>query len=83
MKLRGSGIARLVCIECQAESEPFRVTLGEEEGDNLYYHNLYYHNLYYPSPKTFPVGWQVDDEEELWNGMIFGFCPKCKQEVMG
>jgi hypothetical protein len=71
VKLGGSAMARLVCIECQAESEPFRVALVEEEGDNLYY----------PSPKTFPAGWEVDDEEELWNGMIFGLCPKCKEEV--
>lgn len=66
MKLQGSRQARIQCVECSRVSESFRVWLYEEEGESLF-------DL---KDSCMPKGWQIEDEVELDDDLICGYCPK-------
>ncbi len=65
MKLLGSRIVRIGCMECVATSDKFRVTLAEDEVDG---------NLFFP--RGYPGGWMAPAEAELIEDMIYGYCPE-------
>jgi len=65
MKLQGSKTAKIQCIECGEVSNSFRVWLYEEEGESLFD---------FPE-SNLPQGWQMEDETELDDGLVAGYCP--------
>ena len=65
MKLQGSKTAKIQCIECSEVSWSFRVWLYEEEGESLF-------NL---NESALPQDWQIEDEAELDDDLVSGYCP--------
>ena len=65
MKLQGSRKVRMKCLKCSLISEPFYVTLADDEEDG---------DLYFP--KTVPQGWLIPDDEALEDDVLNGYCPQ-------
>ena len=65
MKLLGSRIVQIGCMECAASSEKFKVTLAEDEVDG---------DLFFP--RGYPGGWMAPAEAELDKDVIYGYCPE-------
>lgn len=68
IKLMGSKKAKVECIECGEISQPFRIWLYAEDGEQLF--NLKDDGL--------PKDWEIEDEAELEGDLINGYCPKHK-----
>uniref|UniRef100_A0A6M3Y0A5 Uncharacterized protein n=1 Tax=viral metagenome TaxID=1070528 RepID=A0A6M3Y0A5_9ZZZZ len=73
MKLHGSAIICIECLECHKTSPKFRVYLYEEEGEDLW------------ETKQEPEGWGTPEGAELvgledrgTGDMVLGYCPEHK-----
>jgi hypothetical protein len=71
MKLAGSKIIKIQCTECPKLSMPFRITLTrdvETEGDRVFLWK----------DADFPKGWDIPEDEGLYDDIVYGYCPKHK-----
>jgi hypothetical protein len=69
MKIVGSKQVKIHCRDCRAVSPPFRITLQKESvADDV--------GEFVWRDKDLPEGWQGEDEAELYDTTIYGYCPK-------
>ena len=71
IKLRGSKRVIIQCCECERTSEPFHVTLAEDDEGNIWLPG-----------RDYPKGWSEGDEGELYDDVIYGFCPEHNSEYL-
>lgn len=63
-------MAEIQCMECPELSEPFRVTLCKQDEGGIFIWK----------DSDFPKGWEIPDDEMLYDDIAYGYCPKHKQE---
>ena len=69
MKLAGSKIVKIQCKECPELSVPFRVTLMKDvETDD--------DRIFSWKDTDFPKGWEIPEDEGLYDDIIYGYCPR-------
>lgn len=64
MKLSGSRMILVECYDCDAISAKFRIYL---EGDSQF------------NSSDWPQGWDIPDEAELFDSVVYGYCPEHKE----
>lgn len=55
------------CLECQNVSATFRVYLYDDEDDVA---------MFNVKDEDIPIGWDIEDEAELDDNLVCGFCPE-------
>lgn len=69
MKFAGSKQAKIQCCECLELSEPFRVWLWrEDKNDDA--------GVFFWKDGDLPKDWEMEDEVELYDDIVYGYCPK-------
>ena len=69
VKIVGSKRVKIHCRDCRAVSVPFRITLQKENvSDDV--------GGFVWRDSELPKGWQVEDDAELYDTTIYGYCPK-------
>lgn len=73
LKLKGSRRVIIQCSECPETSEPFDVTLADDDWDGY----IWFPRSYYPD------SWKVPEEAGLYEDVIYGHCPKHNEMGIG